>query len=530
MPRLSIVRPLAVGALAALLAATAVRAQQITISGDDHSRAASIARDILARNDYVRISRDTVLPAAFHATGDLVVVGPAEVKLEGQVDGSVAVLGGQLYLRPDSRVGGPIGVLGGGVYPSARARYDEISEANTATTVQVRPDTASAREDADEHAARDSAEDASLTPATGDGDTTALAVRVKGPSRGLRFSPLFTPFPTYDRVNGASVSAGATVLLRGQELGPRLDAWGTVRRFNRPGGTARLTVPVVDRDVAAVAEASRGTRTNDAWSIGDLANSAAAVLAGSDYRDYYDADRLSLTLGRRYVRPIIPGESWFGPRAAVLVEKATSLAQREHWSLVHGRGLRRPNPGVDDGTVVSALVGFGYRKRWLTSRFDGDAQAERGLASAGDFGFTQLSVDGTYQARAIRMHQLSVRFHGMLPVGGDGAPQQRWAILGGATTLPTLPVAARRGDHLVYVASSYAIPFQRVYLPYIGQPSFELWHAAGTAWATGDRMPAWTQNVGAGIAFPLVHARVVIDPAADRIRPKGVFWVSLPGT
>jgi hypothetical protein len=525
MPRKPLTHVLAAAAL--VLAAPAARAQQITISGDDHSRAASIARDILARNAYVRVDRDTVLPATFHATGDLVILAPADVRLEGQVDGSVAVLGGQLYLRPRSRVGGPIGVIGGGVYPSAKAQYDEISEANTATSVTVRPDTATARENAEEHAARDSAEDASLTPALG--DTVPVTVQVRPPSRGIRLRGKLTPFPTYDRVNGVSGSLGVTALLRGQELGPMLEAWATAREFNRPGGTARLTVPIVARDVAAVLEASRATHTNDAWSIGDLANSAATLLAGTDYRDYYDADRASLTLLRRYVKPIIPPESWFGPRAGVVVEKASSLGRRAHWSLVHGNGIERPNPAIDEGTIVSAIVGFGYRKRWSTSRFDGDAQAERGLASAGDFGFTQVTVDGTYQAQAIRLHQLSVSFHGMLPVGGAAAPRQRWGILGGAATLPTMSIARMRGDHVVYVASTYAIPFQRVYLPYVGQPSFELWHATGAAWATGTRMPSWTQNVGAGIAFQLLHARLVIDPGADRIRPKGVVWVNVPG-
>jgi hypothetical protein len=277
------------------------------------------------------------------------------------------------------------------------------------------------------------------------------------------------------------------------------------------------------------AEASRGTRSNDTWSISEVANSLAALLAGSDYRDYYEADRASLFVSRPYGTPLISPESWLGPWAGVVVEKASSLERRANWSLVHGRGLRRENPAVDDGTIVSAVVGFGYKKRWPTSRFDGDAQAERGIASAGDFGFTQVLADGRYQATAFRLHTLDVRFHAMLPLGGDGAPRQRWGILGGATTLPTVAVGTFRGDHLVYETATYSIPIQHVSLPLIGQPSIQLWQATGTAWATGQSMPRWTQNVGAGLGFPLISARVVIDPAADHIRPKGMFWVSLPG-
>jgi hypothetical protein len=515
---------------AALLLAAPLAAQQITIRGDDHSRAAEIARGVVARGQYLRIGHDTVLPATFHATGDVVILAPAEVKLEGQVDGAIAVLGGQLYLRPGSRVGGPIGVLGGGVYPSARATYDEIAESGGSTSVDVRPDTgrATAPDDGDVRGGRDST--GAVTATVSSGDTSAVTVGVTSPSRSPTFRPRPNPFPTYQRVDGVSVSLAGTLLLRGREDGPAAEVWGTVRQYNRPGGGARFTLPLWERQVSVVAEASRATRTNDSWAVGDVGNSMAAVFAGSDYRDYYEADRASLTVLRPYSTPIISPESWLGPYARVLVENAESRPRRATWSLFGGEGLERENPEIDEGTLVSATVGFGYRKRWLASRFDGTAQAERGIGAAGDFGFTQLMVDGHYQGRAIRLHTLDVRFHGMVPVGGDGAPRQRWGILGGAPTLPTIGVGSYRGDHLAYVASTYAIALPMHFtLPVIGLPSFQLWHATGAAWATGDHMPRWTQNVGTGLAFPLFTARVVIDPAADKIKPKFMFWATLPG-
>src|SRR4028118_1589667 len=100
------------------LPAGPVRAQEVRISGDDRSPAAQLAREILARNNYVRIDRDTTLPADFRAPGDLVIYD-AEVRLEGQVEGSVAVFNGQLFIRPRSRIGGDIAVVGGDVYTSA---------------------------------------------------------------------------------------------------------------------------------------------------------------------------------------------------------------------------------------------------------------------------------------------------------------------------------------------------------------------------------------------------------------------------
>ncbi|HET6764938.1 MAG TPA: hypothetical protein VFH27_14740, partial [Longimicrobiaceae bacterium] len=495
-----------------------------------HSRAAEIARGVVARGQYLRIGRDTVLPATFHATGDVVILAPADVKLEGQVDGAIAILGGQLYLRPGSRVGGPIGVLGGGVYPSARATYDEIAESGGSTSVQVHADTSRAGDPSDDVVRSGSDSTGAVTATASGGDSSAVAVDVASPSRSPAFRLRPSPLPTYERVDGFSVSVGAAVLLRGRDDGPAAEAWGTVRQFNRPGGGARLTLPFWENQVSVAAEASRGTRTNDAWAVGDIGNSAAALFAGTDYRDYYEADRASLTVMRPYSTPIISPESWLGPHARVMVEKAESRSQRATWSLLGGDGLERENPEIDAGTLVSAAVGFGYRKRWLVSRFDGDVQAERGIAAAGDFGFTQLTVDGRYQGRALRLHTLEVRFHGMLPVGGDGAPRQRWGILGGAPTLPTLAIGSYRGDHLAYVASTYGIPLpMRLKVPVVGLPTIQLWHGTGAAWATGDDMPRWTQNVGAGVAFPLVTGRVVIDPAADSIKPKFMFWATLPG-
>jgi hypothetical protein len=117
----------------------------------------------------------------------------------------------------------------------------------------------------------------------------------------------------------------------------------------------------------------------------------------------------------------------------------------------------------------------------------------------------------------------------MAPLGGDAAPRQRWGILGGAGTLPTRDIGELRGDHLLFVESSYAIPIPRVDLPYIGQPSVELAHAAGTAWVTGDRMPQWVQNVGGGVRFPFFRAIVMVEPGAEKLSPAFTFGLTFAG-
>src|ERR671933_889016 len=106
-------RPMALAvAVLALLARPLAAQQEIHISGDDQSPGARLARDILARRNYLRFDRDTVLPRTFHAPGD-VVIYDADVRLEGTIDGSVAVIGGNFFIRPRAAVRGDIALVGG---------------------------------------------------------------------------------------------------------------------------------------------------------------------------------------------------------------------------------------------------------------------------------------------------------------------------------------------------------------------------------------------------------------------------------
>src|SRR6185369_855644 len=101
------------------------------------------------------------------------------------------------------------------------------------------------------------------------------------------------PLPAYDRVNGLTLSAGARILPTRNDSGPRVDAWGAYRFENpdKPGGGVRVTIPLDVQSLMLVGEASRATRTNDAWQRGDLSNSLSVLVFGRDYRDYWDADQ-----------------------------------------------------------------------------------------------------------------------------------------------------------------------------------------------------------------------------------------------
>lgn len=485
--------------LAALALAVAPAAAQVPqISGDDHSRAAEIGREILARGQFVVIDRDTVLGGEFRTPGDLVVYD-AEVRLEGSVDGSVLVLGGDFWIRPGGRVGGAVAVLSGGVYPSGLAILDAdsvfFSDPRGGVTVETRP--------------------------TGrDGEYVAVA-QIRHPPRPAFFSPIAGPLPSYDRVNGLTLYGSADIYPTREPDGPVVRVWGAYRfeQENKPGGGARWRVPLGVQGLQLRGEASRATRTNDAWIRADLANSIRALALGRDYRDYWDSDVFRMTVERPVGKPLIAGESWLGPRFGVQVSNDRALPTQAPWALLDREGLERENPPALEGTFVSLLAGTLYQWRGTSSQFDGELDVEHALEAPDGATFTQARVEGDYRTRALRTHQLRVYARVMAPLGGGDAPPQRRGILGGGGTFPTEPIAFFRGDHLVFVESSYIIPVNNVDLPYVGIPSLEAVHTVGAAW-TGGAEPEWVQNAGAGVIFALVRARVLINPADRPLEPR----------
>jgi hypothetical protein len=491
-------------AAALLLAALArpLAAQDVRIAGDDRSPAAELARAILARNNYLRFDRDTILPATFHATGD-VVVYDADVRLEGTIDGSVAVIGGNFFIRPRAVVRGDVALVGGDIYNSALASTGRILETRPGARVALPGDTAF------------------------HGDTATYAASIVAPARPRLLSLATRPLPSYDRVNGLTLTLGARILPTRNDSGPRLNPW-IAYRFENPdklGGGIRIAVPLRVQNVEVQAEASRATRTNDAWQRGDLSNSISVLTTGRDYRDYYDADLLRVMVTRPVGQPLIAGEGWLIPRVGVQWEDSRSLRARHVFSIWQSNDKDRLNQPVDEGSIVSAFGGAELRMVGRVSQFTANAQVERALAGSADATFTQVVGDATYTATAFRTHTLTVYLRGVAAVLGS-APPQRYQLLGGPSTIPTVRVARYRGENLAFVDARYAVPLP-VAVPFVGQPSVVGAWVAGAAW-TGEQSPPWTQNVGAGIAFRFASAILYADPRLDLGKARLIVTAAIP--
>jgi hypothetical protein len=492
---------LAAAVLVLSLAGRHVAAQEIHVSGDDHSPAAELTRQILARGNYLRIDRDTVLPASFHAPGD-VVIYDADVRLEGQIDGSVAVIGGELFIRPRSVIRGEVANLGGGVYTSALATTGRIVETGPGTSVAIAGDTAVE-------------------------DTSLYAARIIPPARPSLIGFSFRPLPAYDRVNGVTLTLPLRVLLARNDSGPRIDAWAAYRFENpdRLGGGVRFTQPLGFQNVRASVEGSRATRTNDAWQRGDLSNSFSVLLSGRDYRDYWDADVLRAMVFRPIGKPLIAGESWLSPIAGVQWSNDRSLRAKDVFSIWQGNDKDRPNPPVFDGHILSVFGGAELRVIGRLSQLTAAAQVERSIPGESVADFTQLVGDATYTATTFRTHTLTVYLRGATPFASD-APPQRFEILGGPVTIPTLAVGRLRGDHLAFVDARYTVPLP-IQVPFLGAPSAQVAYAAGAAW-TGGESPPWVQNIGAGLAFRFATALLYVDPVTGLDKSRFVFTLAIP--
>lgn len=472
---------------ALLLLPARAAAQELRVIGEVDDSAAVRLREIVARGQYRIVARDTVLPASAAVAGDLIVVS-ARVRVEGRVGGSVAVLpGGEFYLRPGGVVAGSAIVLGGGLYLSANATVGERLELPAYVGTRL----------------------------VREGPLYTLHLAPPAPL------PLLEPaggvygvgIPTYDRVNGATLRAGALLRLRADTTAPVVRASALYHSGRQAfGGEVDLTSRLGARHYARL-EVARRAETRDAWIRGDLANTLAALLFRSDVRDYHEADRVVLEVGRRAVATLDPGEAFVAPRVRLAASRARSLPALDTWSLFGGDDWRA-NPAIDDGTIVSAAPGALFGWRGVTSRIAGEAELEWAPGAGGDFSFALLTADATWSMLALWRHTIDVRARVAHPLGSDGAPRQRWSILGGPGTLPTFATGEMRGDRLAYVESAYTIPVPRIVLPVVGAPSLVIRHAVGNAWSggAGEGMPPLEQNLGAAIAFRLGRVALDVDP------------------
>jgi len=474
--------------LASIGSATSAAAQTVTIVGAPRSAAREL-RDALSGPHRLVVGRDTLLafPRDSAVTETIIIVGSPRVTLASKVQGSVIVVGGDLFLQPGVAVTGDAIAYGGGVYTTMlgsvggrTAGYREftfdVAQGPSGVTLTYRA--------------------LALTEYKAFELPGAYGVRV----------------PSYDRVNGVSLP-----------FGPRF--WLDSTRFSiEPIVTYRSDLGELDPEVRATMNigrlsalnltARRTTLTNDGWIRGSFINSLGSLFTGRDVRNYWRADRAEL----RYRFDLERESGVLTPYVGVATERAWSVppgvgATSGPWS-IFGRkdaeeGMRRPNPAVRRGRISSLFAGGGAQWQLDDVSMDATSLLEFAPTAPDDRRFAQATLGLKVRFPALKNHRFVSEAHSILTFG-DTAPPQRFGYLGGSGTLPTRLLLSMGGDQLLFLESMYTVPIEQISVKFLGSPSVSLRHMIGAAGV--DRLPGFVNNLGLRVSMSIFKVDYVIDP------------------
>lgn len=485
------------GLLAALLAPSAIGAQDVVLREPGPERVAAVVRSALSR-PHVLLAGDgaLALPRDSVVTTNLVVLG-RPTYVSSRVEGDVVVVGGDLFLRPGSEVSGRAVAIGGGVYRTFLGTVGGPVESY-----------------------RDDRYVISATPPAhyelvyqGRRRDRPPALQLAG-VQGLLL-------PTYDRVDGLSLPVGALVTLgdRAVELQPTATYRSRLGVVD-PGATIRIAP---ERAVRVEAEVGRSTRTNDGWIYSDLVNSAVSVAFGNDTRNYFRADGGTARAIVHVEGTGVTFEAFVGAR----YEKVSPITAAGNVYAFSGRTsiehMARPNPLVERGEIGSGLLGatISYRVGPVQAKLS--AEGEHGFRTPDSTSsFTQLTLNGAIEFPTFGSQRLRVDAHAVT-TSGDSTPRSRYAYLGRGGTLPLLELLEQGGDRLLFIESRYQIPVAAFVLPKIGPPTLHLRHLMGAAGV--GALPELEQELGVGVGISVVRFEATFDASGDRATRYGVSVV-----
>jgi hypothetical protein len=336
--------------------------------------------------------------------------------------------------------------------------------------------------------------------------------------------------PAYDRVNGLTLPWGPKL----ETSDGHFDIDGLVRYRShigdwdpslegviRPGDSNELRFFV-----------GRGTFTNDEWIRDKLTNTVTSFFGGSDARNYYRGDEANVRFATTVTGTSTSVTPYFGFDTERDWSTGSLAPTKSPWS-VYGRTgnqrMRRPNPRVAKGTITSLFGGAGLDL--VQGSLDGkfSANIERSLRTALESdcvgapvgtcfepagGFTQLTADARLGFPTFGSQTFTFEGHAVFTGGGGIAPAQRFAYLGGAGTLPTVNLLAIGGEQLLFLTGQYKVPFDRIQLPFIGNPFAALRYSAGNAGVDG--LPTLIQNIGVSVGVNFLTLDYTIDPSSNR--------------
>jgi hypothetical protein len=333
--------------------------------------------------------------------------------------------------------------------------------------------------------------------------------------------PISLPFgvglriPSYNRVDGVAIPWGPDIRLASGRI--RIATAATYRsHIGEIDPSAEGMIAVAKADTIRFF-GGRSTFSNDRWIRSDIINSLTALATGSDTRNYFRADRGEVEVHHTIIRPLMR----IVPSVGVLHEFAWSTGEpvpheSAPWSFFGRKDelkMRRINPAIVRGHITSALGGarIDYDDNVTKARFG--ARVEHALDAPEtevlDGSFTQLTLDARANFPTFGLQRFKFKGHSVL-TGGD-APPQRFAYLGGSSTLSTVDLLALGGDRLLYVEGEYEYPLARPVFQFVGAPVITLRYAAGSA-GVGE-LDEFIHNISAGVSLKVVKVEYHYDPS-----------------
>ena len=453
MRRLALAVALATAPVAGLPAAAS--GQDVWLAEEPRSEAQAALAAFLDAGGFTVWTRDTVLARGDTVPGAVLLL-EGTARIAGRIEGDLYVVDGDLFLRSGASIAGDVLVLAGGFYDS------DVAE--VAGAVTYRPNE---------------------------------ALRVRPARGGFEIIPEVEPepafeldgtyglhLPTYDRVNGLSIPVGALARLSAAPGQPEL-AGGLTWIPAREDVDYRLhnSWRLGDR-LRLGLYATSAVVSNEEWIRPAWYNSLAHFVAGDDVGSHYDSREIGLELEWASPEPPVWEDA---PRwrvvAAVGREEADDFRFRQV-TILFGEEPSGPLPSlpgfdphlrVTEGSLWFGRLGF----EWMSQGREGHTAI--GLAAEAGFedhisrlevgppppGYRVPSIDrydfvlleGRFSLRRLTPwgHAVDAFAIGRLDVTGP-LPLQRYSMIGGIGTLPTMPLRGLRDAHLLYAEAAYGIP------------------------------------------------------------------------
>ncbi len=235
----------------------------------------------------------------------------------------------------------------------------------------------------------------------------------------------------YNRVDGPAVTLGAA-FQTGRHPAPVLFAEGGYA-FSRAKGLydAGFSAPFGDRPVLTLGgSVFRRTASEDEWIVSEGENTIFALVARTDYRDYYESEG-----GQAYLA-WSPGSD-FELRGGARVESQRSLSVRTRVSLTGRHPVFRANPAIQEGDdqAFAVRLRLGPAQIPFSGGTHGEAIYERsGRPLSGDFKYGRLRGAIRNRIRLSPGKDFRARLIAGTTLTGALPAQKLWAV-GGIGTL-----------------------------------------------------------------------------------------------